>query len=254
MMGNTVQSMWKDMKLKYIFDLKGSLINRETKVNMKKHKPSMTLKDINLLTIRQSENILKFSLNDRVRIMDILERDVHILNKHKIMDYSLLLAIENNQLYTGKSNDRTSASSSQLPSVTSEDTPKLGQKFSGMPQKDSRSRLGSSKSDQDYLRNRYTEFFQSTRHRFMSYSGEYIYHIAIIDYLQEFNWDKKSEHFAKSIFRGRGAEISAVPPVRYMKRYVEFMRNEVIISANRDESTTFRNDSITDDKNRGKKS
>jgi len=100
MMGNTVQSMWKDMKLKYIFDLKGSLINRETKVDMNKFKPSTTLKDINLLGIRKRENILKFSAIDMVNIMDILEKDVQILRKASIMDYSLLLAIENNQLYT----------------------------------------------------------------------------------------------------------------------------------------------------------
>lgn len=67
----------------------------------------------------------------------------------------------------------------------------------------------------------------------MSYSGEYIYHLAIIDYLQEYNLDKKGEHFAKTIFRGRGAEISAVPPDRYVKRFVEFMRNEVIIDDKR---------------------
>jgi len=80
--------------------------------------------------------------------------------------------------------------------------------------------------------------FSKTRHRFISYSGEYIYHIAIIDYLQVYNWDKRSEHYAKTIFRGRNAEISSVPPNRYMKRYVEFMGNEVIIN----------------DKNRGSKS
>ena len=47
--------------------------------------------------------------------------------------------------------------------------------------------------------------------------------------MQEYNFDKKSEHYAKTIFRGRGAEISAVPPTRYMKRFIEFMRDEVII-------------------------
>lgn len=49
--------MFKEIKLKYLFDLKGSLINRETKVNMKKYKPGSTLKDINLLSIRKGENL-----------------------------------------------------------------------------------------------------------------------------------------------------------------------------------------------------
>lgn len=226
----------ENMKLKYMFDLKGSLINRETKINMKKHKPGMTLKDINLLTIRKSENLLKFSSKDMANIMDMIERDAKLLRKANIMDYSLLLAIENNSMYNGSKGSRNTSASSQVAEVSSLKTPKLGLRFSDDSEDKKRNRGQTAKMEHPGMRA--NAFFQPTRHRFLSYSGEYIYHIAIIDYLQEYNWDKRSEHYAKSIFRGRGAEISAVPPLRYMKRFIEFMGNEVII----------------DDKNRSSKS
>lgn len=222
--------MWNEIKLKYIFDLKGSLINRETKV-IGKIKSSTTLKDINLLSIRKDENLFKFSLNDRTRIIEMIEKDVHVLKKHKIMDYSLLLAVEKSQIFN--KNNRETADTGDN-STKSEVTPKLKHLLSGTSKNDKRTTAESYK----LLAGKVSSFFVPSRHRFLSYSGEYIYHIAIIDYLQEYNLDKKGEHFVKSIFRGNGSEISAVPPDRYMKRYIEFMRNEVII----------------DDKNRSAKS
>lgn len=68
LMGNTICSANDGKLIKYIFDLKGSLINRE--VEMKKnHKPSSVLKDKNLLDIKVHENILKFSEADQDKIM-----------------------------------------------------------------------------------------------------------------------------------------------------------------------------------------
>ena len=140
MMHNTIQSkfllsyyidpMWKEIKLKYLFDLKGSLINRETKLNMRKHKPGMTLKDINLLTIRKEENLLKFSPQDREKINDILEKDALVLRKHNIMDYSLLLAVEKSQIVHISDRNRTNTDSSVKSSPASESTPKLKSKSS----------------------------------------------------------------------------------------------------------------------------
>jgi len=125
MMHNTIQNpMWKEIKLKYLFDLKGSLINRETKVNMKKYKPGSTLKDINLLSIRKSENLCKFSIQDRAKLIDILEKDAAILNKHKIMDYSLLLAVEKYQL-RAETRDRNRTHNLSSSSICSENEMKL---------------------------------------------------------------------------------------------------------------------------------
>ena len=117
--------MWKEIKLKYLFDLKGSLVNRETKLNMRKHKPGMTLKDINLLTIRKGENLLKFCREDREKINQIIEKDAYVLNKHEIMDYSLLLAVEKTQIVSSKfDRNRTNSNKSDI-STASDNTPKM---------------------------------------------------------------------------------------------------------------------------------
>ena len=49
------------------------------------------------------------------------------------------------------------------------------------------------------------------RHTFLSANGRWIYHVSIIDYLQQWNFDKKLEAFAKKWFLGKNSKgISAV--------------------------------------------
>jgi hypothetical protein len=45
----------------------------------------------------------------------------------------------------------------------------------------------------------------------MSEDGMYLYHMGIIDYLQDFNLSKYGENKLKSIYKD-GDEISSVPP------------------------------------------
>ena len=63
----------------------------------------------------------------------------------------------------------------------------------------------------------------------MSTSGRYIYHLAIIDYLQDYNIEKKLENRLKVLINKEGAEISAIAPKGYADRYFKFMRDKVII-------------------------
>jgi hydroxymethylpyrimidine pyrophosphatase-like HAD family hydrolase len=52
-----------------------------------------------------------------------------------------------------------------------------------------------------------------TRHKYISQNGKYIYHIAIIDYLQAFDLEKKAENFIKKyIYNREEYKISAVNP------------------------------------------
>jgi len=81
--------------IKYVFDLKGSMVNRETK----HPKAGSTLKDINLLNLKIEDNILKFSPFDSSEIVEILKEDTKILMNGNIMDYSMLLGVEENKLY-----------------------------------------------------------------------------------------------------------------------------------------------------------
>ena len=65
---------------------------------------------------------------------------------------------------------------------------------------------------------------KNSRHCFMSEDGKYLYHIGIIDYLQDYNYDKKGENFLKS-FIDDGSKISAVPPDYYSVRFFNFMQS-----------------------------
>lgn len=72
--------------------------------------------------------------------------------------------------------------------------------------------------------------FEKTRHTFISPCGTFIYHLAIIDYLQDYNIDKQMENKFKSILNRETENlISAVKPEPYQKRFIEFMRKEVIV-------------------------
>lgn len=216
LMGNTVNLHGNGKGLKLMFDLKGSLINRESKMQ-KDHKPSSTLKDVNLLDIKKNENILKFSPEDARNIMNTIRKDVPILKNGNIMDYSLLLAIEENPHFRQHAATVRRLTKNSNSSGNTDLTPKS--------QLGSQSPINQSESN---LENPHKKF-EKNRHMFLSSNLQFIYHLAIIDYLQDYNFDKKSEHFVKTIWRGRRAEISAVPPERYAKRYIEFMENQVIV-------------------------
>lgn len=93
------------MRLK--FDLKGSKHHRYTmkkkklirRDDLQKITTSITLKDIELIKIlRTYPDILNLTLDDRMKLIKQLEKDSMFLRSQNIMDYSLLLAIEESGL------------------------------------------------------------------------------------------------------------------------------------------------------------
>ena len=51
-------------------------------------------------------------------------------------------------------------------------------------------------------------------------AGNRVFHISIIDILQEWNLNKKSERFTKTILLGKnGDKLSAIEPQRYCERF-----------------------------------
>ena len=62
----------------------------------------------------------------------------------------------------------------------------------------------------------------SRRHCFIK--GKRVYHIAIIDYLQEWNMQKKLERFTKTVLLGKdGPTLSAIEPEAYASRFRNFV-------------------------------
>ena len=79
-------------RLKYVFDLKGSLVDRKVKG---KTTNTTTLKDINFrMASKVNKDLTKFEENDRKKLLEAMRKDVEFLRRNGLMDYSLLLAIE----------------------------------------------------------------------------------------------------------------------------------------------------------------
>jgi len=83
--------------IQYVFDLKGSTINRE-----EKNAEAGTFKDVNLTKLIKKEAFLKFQQGDMVSIIRRMREDVKFLCSNYIMDYSLLLVIEVNKDWTDR--------------------------------------------------------------------------------------------------------------------------------------------------------
>jgi len=66
----------------------------------------------------------------------------------------------------------------------------------------------------------------ASKHRFQD-DGK-ILHIAIIDYLQNWNLSKKGETCAKTLLLGQRKDaVSSMPPIPYGERFLRFMHAEV---------------------------
>ena len=62
----------------------------------------------------------------------------------------------------------------------------------------------------------------------MSFDGNFIYHISIIDYLQKYTFNKKCERYFKMAFSGAtGNELSSTNINHYHNRFLGFMKEKV---------------------------
>ena len=89
------------------------------------------------------------------------------------------------------------------------------------------------------------EMLKTSPHIYQSDEGGFFfYHISIIDYLQEYNARKKFEHWWRTnIAQASKALISCVPAELYASRFLNFMRDEVIIDDKNSEAQQSRNSS-----------
>lgn len=135
-----------------------------------------------------------------------------------IMDYSLLLAIEFNPSYHKyKKQEIINEFEATSDGRGSTDDRKLS------------GRRRSSKAKPDIVPR---QSFIKTRHKYLSRDGKYYYHISVIDFLQDWNFDKKGESFLKTNILCRDySRMSAVSPQTYCNRFIKFMRDKVIIDA-----------------------
>lgn len=183
-MQNTCLLRNKDHKM-FCFDLKGSSVKRETNLKnaneqIKVRKFPQLMKDINLLDINSmywQHKLLSIENENKNKLNEIIKKDSEFLQKHKIMDYSLLLVAEN-------------------------------------------------LDPSEYV----LADLSVTRNQVISKCKSELYHIGIIDYLQDWNVQKRGESFLKSYFLcKRKSQLSAVEPKQYGKRFKDFMREHVLL-------------------------
>lgn len=201
-MENTLRFKDPD-NLKYIFDLKGSTVDRAVKGYTK---PTTTLKDLNFLVAAEKiDNFTALGPELRRKLSAAVEHDVEFLRAQGLMDYSLLLGIEQEQQEELAHSQRSRRESARLVNLVSS---------------------GKAKAEA-YANIDIAEVF-AENHRFKV--DDKVFHFSIIDYLQQWNLSKKGERFAKTLILNKdGDKLSAIEPDSYANRFRQFVDHHIFI-------------------------
>ncbi|KAF3763089.1 SAICAR synthase-like protein [Cryphonectria parasitica EP155] len=228
------------------FDLKGSTIGRDYKEEDLEKNPRATLKDLNWL---RRQRHLELGLQKKRLFMEQLQKDVKLMQKLQIMDYSLLIGVHdirkgndenlrarNLQVFSpgGEQveqdpnqvlmrtpskleNQRRAAQMRQI--IKAERPVPMGRSSAGMPDVLEEGAKSDSIFYQDDGGMRATHEDDTP--------GDEIYYLGVIDCLTHYGMIKKIEHFWKGLSHDRN-QISALPPEQYGDRFLNFMEGITI--------------------------
>ncbi|KAJ2997134.1 hypothetical protein NUW58_g753 [Xylaria curta] len=210
------------------FDLKGSTIGRDYKEEDLENNPRATLKDLNWLRRKRH---LELGLQKRQLFLQQLQNDVKLLQKLKIMDYSLLIGMHDlrkgngenlrdktlqvfNPGGAGQAEDGPDPNQGVAANGESRATRTMRQTSDRMPDElaEGHSRGGLFYNDDGGLRATHED----------NTAGEEVYYLGVIDCLTHYGMIKKIEHFWKGLSSDR-TQISALPPDEYGDRFLKFM-------------------------------
>ncbi|KAG2212248.1 uncharacterized protein EV154DRAFT_498809 [Mucor mucedo] len=215
------------------YDLKGSTLGRFLPEEEIKKNPYAVMKDLNW---EKRGNKLQLGPQKRKLFITQLLRDVKLLVRMNIMDYSLMIGVHD-IVRGNKDNVRNSTLQFFQP-----DTKLAERRASMMKRRESKAmvyrkvimeanpdRLNASElPDTPFDERRNCAFyaddggFQATDER--NRAGPALYFLGIIDILTPYDMKKKSEHFFKSLTQDKNA-ISSVKPKVYGNRFMGFMSN-----------------------------
>ncbi|GAB7357291.1 hypothetical protein MBLNU459_g8259t2 [Dothideomycetes sp. NU459] len=223
------------------FDLKGSTIGRDFREEDLEKNPRATLKDLNWL--RRNLH-LEFGPTKKDAFIKQMQQDVALLQKLKIMDYSLLVGIHDLERGNEENlRDKTlqvfqpgGGKGDELPPNMLIRTPSKLE--TARKAKELRQLIKNEKPiPMDQTLDKMPDtLLEESRKEFYFYSddggfrathennrvGEEIYYLGIIDCLTHYSFIKRAEHF----FKGLASEeklISAIPPERYGDRFIKFI-------------------------------
>ncbi|KAF2267618.1 SAICAR synthase-like protein [Lojkania enalia] len=222
------------------FDLKGSTIGRDFKEEELEKNPRATLKDLNWL--RRNLH-LEFGPTKKKAFIEQMQRDVKLLQRLKIMDYSLLVGIHDLERGNEENlRDKTL----QVFQPGGDDTSDVGPNMlartpskleNARKAKELRHMIKTQKPvPMDQTASKMPDELQDPKRNFYFYAddggfrathednsvGEEIYYLGIIDCLTHYSLIKRMEHFIKGL-SNQESQISAIPPERYGDRFIKFI-------------------------------
>ncbi|KAI5806373.1 hypothetical protein EDC01DRAFT_609482 [Geopyxis carbonaria] len=222
------------------FDLKGSTIGRDFKEENLAENPRATLKDLNWL---RRDMHLNFGPHKKELFIQQVERDVKLLQKLGIMDYSLLLGIHD--LTRGNKDDIRNSALKVFQPGGAEGDELHGHMLQRTPSKMEKARQArelrkiinkevpvtldrnaANRLPDEYLEQKNTIFygddggFRATHEN--DEPGDVIYYLGIIDCLTHYGFIKKMEHFWRGLSHPKD-QVSAVPAYNYGERFFRFI-------------------------------
>ncbi|KAK1672150.1 phosphatidylinositol-4-phosphate 5-kinase [Colletotrichum godetiae] len=201
----------------------GSTIGRDYKEDDLDKNPRATLKDLNWM--RRQRN-LELGIQKKKLFLEQLQKDVVLMKKLKIMDYSLLIGIHdlqrgNEENLRGKTlqvfNPGGEQEDGEPPSVLLRTPSKLE---NARKARELRNMIRHERPQSGYIFNQDDGGFQAT-HEDNSPADE-IYYLGVIDCLTHYGMIKKIEHFWKGLTSDK-TKISALPPEQYGDRFYNFV-------------------------------
>ncbi|PSN62558.1 SAICAR synthase-like protein [Corynespora cassiicola Philippines] len=221
------------------FDLKGSTIGRDFKEEELEANPRATLKDLNWL---RRDLHLEFGPTKKQMFIEQMQRDVKLLQRLHIMDYSLLIGIHD--LEKGNEENLRDKTLQVFQPGGEAEEPQPNQLMrtpskleSARKAKELRQMIKTQKPvPMDQTTSKMPDELQDPKRNFYFYSddggfrathedntpGEEIYYLGIIDCLTHYSFIKRMEHFFKGLANTE-SQISAIPPERYGDRFVKFI-------------------------------
>ncbi|PLB51686.1 SAICAR synthase-like protein [Aspergillus steynii IBT 23096] len=242
------------------FDLKGSTIGRDFREEDLEKNPRATLKDLNW--VRRNRQ-LQCGPSKREFFLAQLERDVELLKKLKIMDYSLLVGIHDGERGNEeKLRDKTLQVFSPGGDREEEANPNMLMRTPSKLESERKARelrmslkrerpvpldKATAKMPEEILDERKFHVFYSDDGGFRAthengQAGEEIYYLGIIDCLTHYGTVKKMEHFFKGLSNDR-TQISPVPPEGYGDRFIHFIKG---ITMSKEEAERHRESRVSE--------
>ncbi|KAL4930226.1 1-phosphatidylinositol-4-phosphate 5-kinase [Aspergillus undulatus] len=223
------------------FDLKGSMIGREVSEEYIKDHPRSTMKDLNWLRRNRQ---LECGPGKREFFIAQLKRDVELLKRLKIMDYSLLVGIHDLEkgneeklrdktlqvFQPGADREEDIHPNMLMRTPSKLENERKARELRMLIQKERPVPLdkATAKMPEEILDERKFHVFYSDDGGFRAthengQPGQEIYYLGIIDCLTHYGTVKRIEHFIKGLTHDR-TQISPIPPEGYGDRFVNFIR------------------------------